>query len=100
MLRELVPLLLQCSTRSNAVGEGTWGRLSFGQLVGKVLLKLCSGERFTQGEIGFFYDEFLKNFFLFVYVFLLNFDILIQIQHTFYFVMSDFDSVIFSHSGV
>jgi hypothetical protein len=51
MLRELVPLLLQCSSREAVVGgEGTWGGLSFGQLIGKVMLKLCSGERFTQGK--------------------------------------------------
>jgi hypothetical protein len=50
MLRELVPLLLQCSSRDTVVGEGAWGGQSLGQLIGKVMLKLCSGERFTQGK--------------------------------------------------
>ena len=32
-------------------------RYSFGQLIGKMILKLCSGEKFTQ---GFFHPFFTK----------------------------------------
>jgi hypothetical protein len=48
MLREIVPLLLQCHSQEAVVGDRIWGSYSLGQLIGKVMLKLCSGERFTQ----------------------------------------------------
>ena len=69
ILRGLVPLLIMHGQKSMGGGsEATpWGGQSFGRLVGKLMLKLCSGERYQQCKFFFFFF-FLFYFILFYFI--------------------------------
>jgi hypothetical protein len=49
---EIIPLVIQSRQSGTQVGEGIWRGHSFGQLIGKILLKLGTEDRFEQGLIS------------------------------------------------